>query len=59
MILNNACGYYGHICKCIHVVAYLLNYTYQSKFSLLIYALNVTNIIIIIIITDYYEYCYY
>ena len=34
--INNACGYYEHVCKCI--VAYLLNHTHQSKFNWLINA---------------------
>ena len=36
MWLNNACGYYEHVCKCI--VAYLLIHTHQSKFNWLINA---------------------
>ena len=36
MWLNDVCGYYEHVCKCI--VAYLLIYTLQSKFNWLINA---------------------
>ena len=36
MWLNNACGYYEHVCKCI--IAYVLNHTHQSKFNWLINA---------------------
>ena len=36
MWLNDACGYYEHVCKCI--VAYLLIYTHQRKFHWLINA---------------------
>ena len=36
MVANDVYGYYEHICKCI--VAYILNYTHQSKFNRLISA---------------------
>ena len=50
MILNNACDYYEHICKCI--VAYLLKDTHQSKFSLLINAPSVHKITISMNVSD-------
>ena len=53
MILNNACDYYEHICKCI--VAYLLNYTHQNKFSLLINAPCVHKIAISMNVTEEWE----
>ena len=49
MILNNACGYYEHICRCI--VAYLLNHTHQSKFNApcvhkILISMNVSDMIV-------------
>ena len=50
MILNNACGYYEHICKCI--VVFLLNHIHQNKFSLLINAPCVHKIAISMNVSD-------